>query len=50
MTPGLTTVSVPLEDVGYRALRAAVDEEWDADAGPAARSRSCCATAPAVSA
>ena len=34
MTPGLTTVNVPLEDVGYLALRAAVDEEWDADAGP----------------
>ena len=34
VTPGLTTVRVPLEDVGYLALRAAVDEEWDADAGP----------------
>jgi len=34
VTPGLTTVNVPLDDVGYLALRAAVDEEWDADAGP----------------
>lgn len=34
VTPGLTTVRVPLEDVGYRALRAAVDEEWDAEARP----------------
>ena len=34
VTPGLTTVHVPLEDVGYLALRAAVDEEWDAGAGP----------------
>ena len=28
--PGLTTVRVPLEDLGYRALRAAVEAEWDA--------------------
>jgi LacI family transcriptional regulator len=34
VTPGLTTVAVPLEDVGYRALRAAVDDDWDAAAGP----------------
>jgi LacI family transcriptional regulator len=30
VTPGLTTVRVPLEEVGYRALRAAIDEEWAA--------------------
>ncbi|GAA1973731.1 LacI family DNA-binding transcriptional regulator [Microbacterium pumilum] len=34
VTPGLTTVKVPLDDIGYLALRAAVDEEWDADATP----------------
>ncbi|WP_374975782.1 LacI family DNA-binding transcriptional regulator [Microbacterium trichothecenolyticum] len=28
--PGLTTVRVPLEDLGYRALHAATDPEWDA--------------------
>ena len=28
--PGLTTVRVPLEDLGQRALRAAVDADWDA--------------------
>ena len=28
MTPALTTVHIPLEDVGYQALRAAVDEQW----------------------
>jgi LacI family transcriptional regulator len=28
--PGLTTVRVPLEDLGLRALRAAVEPEWDA--------------------
>jgi LacI family transcriptional regulator len=28
--PGLTTVRVPLEDLGYRALHAALEEEWDA--------------------
>ena len=27
--PGLTTVRVPLEDLGLRALRAAVEPEWD---------------------
>ncbi len=27
--PGLTTVRVPLEDLGYRALHAAIDLEWD---------------------
>ena len=31
--PGLTTVRVPLEELGYRALHAATDPEWDA-AGP----------------
>lgn len=31
MTPSLTTVRVPLEEVGYQALRAAVDEEWQQD-------------------
>ena len=28
--PGLTTVRVPLEDLGLRALRAAVEDDWDA--------------------
>ncbi|WP_426322074.1 LacI family DNA-binding transcriptional regulator [Microbacterium sp. E-13] len=28
--PGLTTVRVPLEDLGYHALRAATDAEWEA--------------------
>ena len=28
--PGLTTVRVPLEDLGYRALHAAVDPDWEA--------------------
>ncbi len=28
--PGLTTVRVPLEELGLRALRAAVEPEWDA--------------------
>jgi len=32
--PGLTTVRVPLEDLGHRALRAAVDPEWDPAAEP----------------
>lgn len=31
--PGLTTVRVPLEELGYRALRAATEPDWDA-AGP----------------
>ena len=26
--PGLTTVHVPLEDLGYRALRAVIEDEW----------------------
>ena len=30
LRPGLTTVRVPLEDLGLRALRAAVETEWDA--------------------
>lgn len=29
--PGLTTVRIPLEDLGHRALRAATDPEWEAD-------------------
>lgn len=29
ITPALTTVRVPLEDVGHEAFRAAVDPEWD---------------------
>lgn len=29
--PGLTTVRVPLEDLGYRALHAALEAEWDAE-------------------
>lgn len=33
--PGLTTVRVPLEDLGYRALRAAIESEWDPTAEPA---------------
>ena len=28
VTPALTTVSIPLEEVGYQALRAAVDPDW----------------------
>ena len=32
--PGLTTVHVPLEELGYRALHAATDADWD-DAEPA---------------
>lgn len=32
--PGLTTVRVPLEDLGYRALHAAVDAEWAPDPQP----------------
>jgi LacI family transcriptional regulator len=32
--PGLTTVRVPLEELGYRLLHAVVDEEWDASAPP----------------
>ena len=27
--PGLTTVRVPLEDLGYRALHAAVEPDWE---------------------
>lgn len=29
VTPGLTTVRIPLEEVGYQALRAAVDDSWE---------------------
>ncbi|GAA2011604.1 LacI family DNA-binding transcriptional regulator [Microbacterium ulmi] len=29
VTPALTTVRVPLEEVGYQTLRAAVDEAWE---------------------
>jgi LacI family transcriptional regulator len=32
--PGLTTVRVPLEDLGYRALHAAVDADWEPDPAP----------------
>ena len=32
--PDLTTVHVPLEDLGYRALRAVIDDEWTGDAAP----------------
>jgi LacI family transcriptional regulator len=31
VTPALTTVHVPLEDVGYESLRAAVDDAWQQD-------------------
>lgn len=34
VTPHLTTVKVPLEDFGYRALRAAVSDTWGADVEP----------------
>jgi LacI family transcriptional regulator len=30
VTPTLSTVHVPLEDVGYHALRAIIDDDWDA--------------------
>lgn len=32
--PGLTTVRVPLDELGYRAVRAVVEPEWDAAARP----------------
>ena len=32
VTPALTTVRVPLEEVGYQTLRAAVDADWQLDA------------------
>ncbi|MEV8268348.1 LacI family DNA-binding transcriptional regulator [Microbacterium sp. NPDC076911] len=32
--PGLTTVRVPLEELGYRLLHAVVDDEWDASTAP----------------
>jgi len=31
ITPSLTTVHIPLEEVGYQALHATVDEDWAAD-------------------
>ncbi len=34
VTPALTTVRVPLEEVGYQALRAAVDADWQPDTTP----------------
>lgn len=34
VTPALTTVRVPLRDLGYQALHATVDAAWDADAAP----------------
>jgi len=37
VTPDLTTVRVPLEEVGYRALRAAVDADWSAPSDGALR-------------
>lgn len=30
VTPALTSVRIPLEDIGYAAFRAAVDDEWSA--------------------
>src|SRR3546814_19824061 len=33
ITPGLTTVRVPLELIGYDALRAAVDADWEPRGG-----------------
>lgn len=32
VTPALTTVHVPLEEIGYESLRAAVETEWTQDA------------------
>jgi len=32
VTPALSTVRIPLEEVGYRALRAIIDDDWNADA------------------
>lgn len=32
--PGLTTVRVPLDELGYRAVRAVVEPEWDAASPP----------------
>lgn len=32
--PGLTTVRVPLEELGYRAVHAVVEPEWDAASPP----------------
>lgn len=29
VTPALTTVRIPLEEVGYQALHAATDAEWE---------------------
>ncbi|HEU4691309.1 MAG TPA: LacI family DNA-binding transcriptional regulator, partial [Vicinamibacterales bacterium] len=34
VTPSLTTVGMPLERIGYLALRAAIDDEWDPTANP----------------
>lgn len=34
VTPQLTTVRVPLSDVGYQAFRATVDEDWEAASLP----------------
>jgi LacI family transcriptional regulator len=31
VTPPLTTVRIPLEELGYAALRAAIEDEWDAN-------------------
>lgn len=38
MTPEFSSVRILLDEVGYRALRAAVDTEWDAAASPIPRS------------
>jgi LacI family transcriptional regulator len=32
VTPALTSVRIPLEELGYRALRAAIDDDWTAPA------------------
>ncbi len=34
VSPALTTVSVPLEEIGYQTLRAAVDEAWSPESSP----------------
>ncbi|WP_336626588.1 MULTISPECIES: LacI family DNA-binding transcriptional regulator [unclassified Microbacterium] len=34
LTPALTTVRVPLQDVGYAALRAATDDDWEPSTEP----------------
>ncbi|MDR0783151.1 MAG: LacI family transcriptional regulator [Propionibacteriaceae bacterium] len=34
VVPSLTTVGIPLEDVGYQLLRAAVDDQWQCEVPP----------------